>query len=98
MYISGGSNVYPREAEEKILEHPAIDEAAIVGVPDADWGEVGVAVITLHEGAAFDEAAFKLWLMDKVARYKQPKSGYGEIEKKRIKAMLEEQGLIDFSG
>ena len=107
MYISGGSNVYPREAEEKILEHPAIDEVAIVGVPDADWGEVGVAVITLHDGADFDEAAFKLWLMDKVARYKQPKSiyiwdempksGYGKIEKKRIKAMLEEQGLIDFS-
>ena len=44
MYISGGSNVYPHEDEEKLLTHPAIAEAAILGVPDPTWGEVGVAV------------------------------------------------------
>ncbi len=44
MYISGGSNVYPRETEETLLRHPAIAEAAILGVPDPAWGEVGVAV------------------------------------------------------
>ena len=44
MYISGGSNVYPREIEEKILTHPGITEVAVVGVPDPLWGEVGVAV------------------------------------------------------
>lgn len=104
MYISGGSNVYPREAEEKILEYPAIAEVAIVGVPDREWGEVGTAIITLKEGALFDEAAFRHWMQDRIARYKQPrsihvwaempKSGYGKIEKKRIRAMLEEMGLI----
>ena len=48
MYISGGSNVYPRETEEKILTHPAIAEVAILGVPDKTWGEVGVAVCVLR--------------------------------------------------
>ena len=52
MYISGGSNIYPREVEEKILTHPAIGEVAIVGVPDPVWGEVGIAVCVAREGAA----------------------------------------------
>ena len=45
MYISGGSNIYPREIEEYILLHGAITEVAVVGVPDRQWGEVGVAVV-----------------------------------------------------
>ena len=52
MYISGGSNIYPREVEEKILTHPAIGEVAVLGVPDPFWGEVGVAVCVAREGAA----------------------------------------------
>ena len=51
MYISGGSNIYPREVEEKILTHPAIAEVAVLGVPDQMWGEVGVAVCVAREGA-----------------------------------------------
>ena len=43
--ISGGSNIYPREVEEALLEHPGVSEAAVVGAPDADWGEVVVAFI-----------------------------------------------------
>lgn len=104
MYISGGSNVYPREVEEKLLEHPAIAEIAIIGVPDREWGEVGAAIITLNEAMTLNVDALKLWMQDKIARYKQPrdiyvwddmpKSGYGKIEKKRILALLKEQGLI----
>ena len=52
MYISGGSNIYPREVEEKILTHPAIGEVAVLGVPDPFWGEVGVAVCVAREGAS----------------------------------------------
>ena len=52
MYISGGSNIYPREVEEKILTHPAIGEVAVLGVPDPVWGEVGVAVCVAREGAS----------------------------------------------
>ena len=105
MYISGGSNVYPREAEEKLLEHPAISEIAIVGVPDPDWGEAGAAIITLNETMSLDIDTLKSWMEGKITRYKQPrdiyiwdempKSGYGKIEKKRILAILHERGLID---
>ena len=99
MYISGGSNVYPREIEEKALQHPAIAEIAILGVPDPAWGEVGVAVCVRRPGARLDEAQFLAWLEGKVARYKLPKraffwdelprSAYGKITKKDIRAELE---------
>ncbi len=95
MYISGGSNVYPREVEEKILQHPAIAEVAVVGMPDAMWGEVGVAVCVARDGTAPDEAALMEFLGPKVARYKLPrrflfwealpKSGYGKIPKRMVK-------------
>jgi fatty-acyl-CoA synthase len=51
MYISGGSNVYPREIEEVLLSHPGVAEVAIVGMPDPKWGEVGVAVVVRKTGA-----------------------------------------------
>ena len=47
MYISGGSNVYPREIEEAIVAHPAVAEAAVFGIPDLQWGEVEIATIVL---------------------------------------------------
>ena len=98
MYISGGSNVYPRETEEKLIEHPAIAEAAIVGMPDRKWGETGVAVVVLREGARATEAEILGFLDGKVARYKLParvviwdelpKSGYGKVPKRLIKERL----------
>jgi acyl-CoA synthetase (AMP-forming)/AMP-acid ligase II len=104
MYISGGSNVYPREIEEKVLKHPDIAEVAIVGVPDRMWGEVGVAVCVLRNGAAADEGVLLSWLEGQVPRYKMPKrvffwdelpkSGYGKITKKTIRAELEARGLL----
>ena len=51
MYISGGSNVYPREAEEVLLTHPGVAEVAVLGVPDRHWGEVGVAVVVRRSTA-----------------------------------------------
>ncbi len=105
MYISGGSNVYPREIEEKLLMHPDISEVAIVGVPDPVWGEVGVAVCVAREGARVDEAEVKSWLDGRIARYKMPKavlfwdempkSAYGKITKKTIRAELERTGALD---
>ncbi len=104
MYISGGSNIYPREIEEKILTHPAIAEAAIVGAPDPQWGEVGVAVIVLREGGVCTRDDLLSHLADKVARYKLPKqvffwdslprSGYGKITKKAISEELAKRGLV----
>ena len=104
MYISGGSNVYPREAEEKILTHPAVAEVAILGVPDSTWGEVGVAVCVLRPDATLHERDLLAWLEGKVARYKLPKrvffwdalpkSGYGKITKKDVRAELEARGCL----
>ncbi len=103
MYISGGSNIYPREIEEKILQHPDISETAVLGVWDATWGEVGVAVCVAR-GVAPDRAALLAWLAPKLPRYKMPKtvvfwdempkSAYGKITKKMIRAELVARGEI----
>ncbi|HQU02848.1 MAG TPA: AMP-binding protein, partial [Acetobacteraceae bacterium] len=104
MYISGGSNVYPREAEEILLSHPAIAQAAIVGAPDPIWGEIGICVCVLRPGHAIGEAELSAWLAPKIARYKLPKriffwsdlpkSGYGKITKKLILDELRTLSLI----
>jgi acyl-CoA synthetase (AMP-forming)/AMP-acid ligase II len=103
MYISGGSNVYPREAEEAILTHPAVAEVAVVGLPHPKWGEAGVACVVPRAGMAVDEAAVLAHLKDRIARYKQPlrvvvwdalpKSGYGKVPKALVKARLAEDGV-----
>lgn len=102
MYISGGSNIYPREIEEKILLHPQIAEVAVVGVPDPVWGEVGMAVCVSRPDADVAGAELRAWLEEKMARYKLPKhfvfwdelpkSGYGKITKKTIREELERRG------
>ena len=108
MYISGGSNIYPREIEEKILTHPAVGEVAVLGVPDPTWGEVGVAVCVAREGAAaVSEAEMAAFLATKVPRYKMPKrfffwdalpkSGYGKIPKRMVRDELEARGLLDLN-
>jgi fatty-acyl-CoA synthase len=104
MYISGGSNVYPREIEEKVLAHPGIAEVAVLGVPDKTWGEVGVAVCTLRPNARLGEKELLAWMENKVARYKLPKrvffweslpkSGYGKVTKKIIREELETRGCL----
>jgi fatty-acyl-CoA synthase len=104
MYISGGSNIYPREIEEKILTHPAIAEVAIVGVPDKTWGEVGIAVCVARPGQEPDERELLAWMETRIARYKLPKrvffwetlpkSGYGKITKKMVREELEARGCL----
>ncbi len=104
MYISGGSNVYPREVEEVLLTHSAILEVAVLGVPDPVWGEIGVAVAVLRPGRDLDEGALLAWMEGKVARYKQPrrafflkdlpKSAYGKVTKLIIRQELAERGWI----
>lgn len=104
MYISGGSNIYPREIEEKILTHPAIAEAAVLGVPDAVWGEIGVAVCVSR--GPVDENELASYLAEKIPRYKMPKrffffeelpkSGYGKVPKRLVRDELEKRGLLDF--
>jgi fatty-acyl-CoA synthase len=102
MFISGGSNVYPREIEEKILTHPAINEVAVLGVPDPLWGEIGWAVCVANTPVAEEDLA--AFLDGKLSRYKMPKrflfwdalpkSAYGKITKKMIREELEARGMI----
>ncbi|MEQ1650675.1 MAG: AMP-binding protein, partial [Hyphomicrobiaceae bacterium] len=108
MYISGGSNIYPREVEEKILTHAGVAEVAVLGVPDKMWGEVGVAVCVAREGARVTEAELFDYLSAKIPRYKMPKkfvfwetlpkSGYGKIPKRMVKDELEKRGVIGPDG
>ncbi len=94
MYISGGENVFPVEIEEVLYKHPAIDEAAVIGVPDDKWGEVGKAFITLKKGKSTNSDDIRNYLSDKLAKYKIPKyfeirdslpmSGTGKILKKEL--------------
>src|SRR5262249_31591304 len=72
MYISGGSNVYPREIEEVLLMHSAIAEACVVGIPHERWGESGAAALVLAEGAQVTEAELLAHLDGKLAKYKWP--------------------------
>lgn len=105
MYISGGSNIYPREIEEKILTHGAITEVAVVGVPDPKWGEVGIAVCVPFDGADIDEAGLLAWMAERIARYKLPKrvffwdalpkSAYGKVPKMLVRQELERRGLLE---
>ena len=104
MYISGGSNVYPREIEEVLLTHPEIREVAVLGMPDPVWGEIGVAVAVLRREGALDEAGLLSWVEGRVARYKQPrrafflpdlpKSGYGKVTKAAIWQELISRGSM----
>ena len=97
MFISGGSNIYPREIEEKIMQHPDIRECAVVGMPDPKWGEVGALALVVHPG--FDEDEFAAWMGGQLASYKRPRrievfdelptSGYGKVTKILVREAIE---------
>lgn len=72
MYISGGENVYPAEVEAAIAELAVIAEAAVIGVPDARWGEVGRAFVILKQGTAFTAEDILAHCRSRLARFKVP--------------------------
>lgn len=92
--ISGGSNIYPREVEEVLLEHDAVVEAGVVGAPDEEWGEVVVAFVVGQVSA--DE--LDAHLLERIARFKRPKryefvdelpkNSYGKVLKRELRARL----------
>jgi acyl-CoA synthetase (AMP-forming)/AMP-acid ligase II len=92
--ISGGSNIYPREVEEVLLEHPGVEEAGVVAAPDEDWGEVVVAFIVGSASAAELDAH----LLERIARFKRPKryefidelpkNSYGKVLKRELRERL----------
>ena len=74
MIISGGENIYSREVEEALANHPSIQDVAVIGVKDAYWGETVRAIAVLTEGAAVTEAALIEHCRTLIASYKKPKS------------------------
>ncbi|PPQ37199.1 acyl-CoA synthetase [Rhodopila globiformis] len=74
MYISGGENVYPAEVENVLYQHAAIAEAAVIGIADGRWGEVGRAVVVLRPGQSLSEADVVAHCAASLARYKLPHS------------------------
>jgi fatty-acyl-CoA synthase len=73
MFISGGENIFPSEIEDVLYKHPAILEAAVIGVTHDKWGEVGKAFIVLKDGESLADDEIRQFMDDKLARYKIPK-------------------------
>ncbi|MGB3354224.1 MAG: AMP-binding protein [Mycobacterium sp.] len=92
--ISGGSNIYPREVEEILLEHPGVVEAGVVGAPDQEWGEVVVAFVV----GQVSPGELDAHLLQRIARFKRPKryefvdelpkNSYGKVLKRELRARL----------
>ena len=96
MIISGGENIYSREVEEAILQHPAVSEAAVIGLPDETWGETVCAVVVLSPGGSATEAELIEHTRTLIASYKKPRTirfvaalpkvASGKIDKKVLRA------------
>lgn len=79
MIITGGENVYSIEVENALSSHPAVRECAVIGLPDARWGERVHAVVVLHDGASADPEQLRDYVKGTIAGYKAPRSvGFAE--------------------
>jgi acyl-CoA synthetase (AMP-forming)/AMP-acid ligase II len=74
MVISGGVNIYPREIEDHLHGHPAVLEAAVIGVPDPEWGESLKAFVVRRAGHSLSAEEVIAWCRDGLADYKRPRS------------------------
>jgi fatty-acyl-CoA synthase len=102
MIISGGENIYPAEIESALLELPEVLEAAVIGIPDEKWGEVGLAVVVPTPGTTLDPEAVRTALRDRLAGFKiprhirfadeLPKTATGKIRKPDLRAHFAELG------
>ncbi|AMW83004.1 Long-chain-fatty-acid--CoA ligase [Pseudomonas yamanorum] len=101
--ITGGSNVYPREVEEVLAQHPDVFEVCVVGEPDAQWGESVVAFVVTRGAQILDEKLLGAWFIERMASFKKPrkyvfrdelpKNSYGKILKTDLRAWLKQQSI-----
>jgi fatty-acyl-CoA synthase len=73
MIVSGGENVFPLEVEEVLASHPAVAEAAVIGVPDEQFGQRLRAFVVLRAGAFTSEEDLRAYLKERIARFKAPR-------------------------
>jgi fatty-acyl-CoA synthase len=98
MIISGGFNVYSAEVEQALMSHPAVQDCAVVGLPDPKWGERVVAVVQVRQAAAVDPAEVRAFVKARIGGVKAPKevlvwddlprSKVGKVVKPEIRAQL----------
>ena len=98
LIISGGSNVYPREVEEVLLQAPGVSEVAVVGAPDPEWGEIIVAFVVPQPGAVVSAQDLDTYCLKEIARFKRPKryelvdslpkNNYGKVLKTELRQRL----------
>jgi long-chain acyl-CoA synthetase len=98
LIIRGGFNVYPRDVEDALLEHPALEAAAVVGRPDAIQGEEVVAYVSLRPGAQASGEELVEWARQRIGGYKYPReihlldavplTNVGKIDRKAVRALL----------
>jgi long-chain acyl-CoA synthetase len=74
MIVTGGENVYSAEVESAIASHPAVEQVAVIGIPDEKWGEAVLAVVVVREGASVSEDDLRAHSRDLIAGYKVPKT------------------------
>ncbi len=101
MFISGGVNVYPAEIENSLLQHPALSDAAVVGVPHETWGEVGIAFVVPAAEQAVTAEDLGSFMAGRLARYKIPKqfrvvdelprTAYGKVVKGELVELWEKE-------
>ncbi|MFI5627047.1 long-chain-fatty-acid--CoA ligase [Nocardioides sp. NPDC051685] len=99
MVITGGENVYPAEVERVLIQHPAVAEVAVIGLPDEKWGETVHAVVTPESGSKADAAELIAYARQRLAHYKcptgvtfvdiLPRNATGKILKRNLKAKFE---------
>jgi acyl-CoA synthetase (AMP-forming)/AMP-acid ligase II len=106
LIISGGMNIYPREVEEVLLVHPAVEAVAVVGRPDPTWGESVVAFVVPADGVGAPPVEdLDQVCLDRIARYKRPKdyrfvdtlptNNYGKVVKRELRDRLRRETLND---
>ena len=98
LIISGGMNIYPREVEEVLLQHSAVTAVAVVGKPDAEWGEAVIAFVVANPDVSPTTAELDQMCLDRIARFKRPKeyrfvdslptNNYGKVVKRELREML----------
>ncbi|MBE7940360.1 MULTISPECIES: AMP-binding protein [Ramlibacter] len=99
LVISGGSNIYPREVEEVLLQAPGVAEVSVVGAPDAEWGEVVVAFVVAGPGETPTAEALDAHCLAHIGRFKRPKhyrfvaalpkNNYGKVLKTELRRLLQ---------
>jgi acyl-CoA synthetase (AMP-forming)/AMP-acid ligase II len=98
MVITGGFNVYSTEVEQALMQHPAVQDCAVIGLPDDKWGEKVVAVLQLHAGRTVEPDSIQAFVKARIGSVKAPKqveiwpelprSKVGKVLKKDIRAEL----------